>query len=89
MADLIGRTTAIKLLRGEAVAKYPNSFCLGLFAAADEVNKLPAVDAVEVVRCKDCRRYSRDEMFGGGYCDGVKKKLNDFCSYGERREDDV
>lgn len=51
------------------------------------LDKIPAVDAVEVVRCKDCRRYSRDEMFGGGYCDGVKKKLNDFCSYGERRED--
>lgn len=50
MADeLISRQAAIKLLRGECVAKYPSSFSFGLFAAADELSKLTAVDAVEVV----------------------------------------
>ena len=56
------------------------------------VSETPTVDAVEVVRCKDCEyctKYPagyfcydpRDE-----YADGVKVKADDFCSYGERRE---
>ena len=52
MADEpISREAAIKLLRGEAVAKYPMSFYMGLFAAADEISKLPSVNAV-VLPCK-------------------------------------
>lgn len=48
------------------------------------IKDAPTVDAVEVVRCKDCKHYARDKMFGGGYCYGAKKKLDDFCSCGER-----
>jgi hypothetical protein len=44
-------------------------------------------DVVRVVRCKDCKYYERDNMFGGGYCYGAKKKLDDFCSCGERKGD--
>ena len=49
----------------------------------------PAVDAVEVVRCKDC---INAEYFNGVLCcamahDVVRQK-NDFCSYGERRTDE-
>ena len=40
---------AIKLLRGKCVAKYPTTFLVGLFAAADELSKLPEVDAKPVV----------------------------------------
>ena len=50
----------------------------------------PSVDAVEVVRCKDCR-YRHDSCFAGDgntYCD--KKHtyfpLDGFCCYGERRD---
>ena len=53
----------------------------------EEIEKAPAVDAVEVVRCKDC-------TFNGcipapiGYCycsrtDSIAKD-NDFCSYGAK-----
>lgn len=48
----------------------------------------PTVDAVEVVRCKECRYYESenhncvDEM---GYARIWEE--NDFCSFGERRED--
>ena len=57
---------------------------------ADKVANAPTVDAVEVVRCKDCKHWIRTE--NGGYCDnpdgllGVDKP-DDFCSYGERRTD--
>lgn len=49
----------------------------------DDIDELPTVDAVEVVRCKDCEHY----------CDGTWCYINedyfeedDFCSYGERKE---
>lgn len=47
--------------------------------------RLPIMDAVEVVRCKDCRYWS------DGFCslrmDSVRQK--DFCSYGEREGGDT
>ena len=48
----------------------------------------PTVDAVEVVRCKDCKHYvlhalaCRHENFNGII------NMNGFCSYGERRTDE-
>ena len=54
------------------------------------IDNAPTIDAVEVVRCKDCRHaYKRKpinktavlcELYGAGMKD------NDFCSYGERNE---
>lgn len=49
------------------------------------VEAAPTVDAVEVVRCKDCFH------FWDGVCkahiDVIYVDDNGFCSYGERRED--
>ena len=52
------------------------------------------VDAVEVVRCKACKKCHSWEAPNGatGYeCDyhGEDVKLDDFCSYGERRTDEI
>ena len=51
-----------------------------------------SVDAVEVVRCKDCKhRAIGDDVcihpnrIGDGY---IEVKDDDFCSYGERKDDD-
>ena len=43
----------------------------------------PTVDAVEVVRCKDCTQYN-----GHRYCRYIELIVldNDFCSYGERKD---
>lgn len=58
----------------------------------DMINSQPTVDAVEVVRCKDCRFYERDVEY---YPDGTKdvcrllkrQMLEDgFCSVGERKD---
>lgn len=51
------------------------------------IDGLPTADVVEVVRCKDCKHYSdrRCQMIMGI---DDRKKDNDYCSYGERREDD-
>ena len=50
----------------------------------------PTIDAVEVVRCKDCK-WLYDEM--DDYCCRSHRGLvriceNSFCSYGERKESD-
>ena len=57
---------------------------LGVLAAID---KQPAVDAVPVVRCKDCEWFHLDE---GGYCGQGQCCCNEngFCSYGERKKED-
>lgn len=49
------------------------------------IDNAPTIDAVEVVRCKDCRRHKTyncpfgEYDFPGDYM---------YCYYGERREDD-
>ena len=63
------------------------------------IDNAPTVDAVEVVRCKDCKHF--DRLFKGegvvnkiGTChlrddEGIEtaQSCDDFCSYGERRTD--
>lgn len=57
-------------------------------ADADDIVNALKIDAVPVVRCKDCKHLGFK-----GLCDGVcNKKMvgivnpDDFCSYGERRD---
>ena len=55
---------------------------------ASDIKNAPTIDAVPVVRCKDCK-WLYDEM--GDYCCRSHRGLvriceNSFCSYGERKE---
>lgn len=49
------------------------------------VAEIPVIDAVEVVRCKDCKHYGATDCQIQESFYGIKDF--DFCSYGERRED--
>ena len=51
-----------------------------------DIDKMPTIDAVPVVRCGDCKWYmAEDEMCGAsGECPGP----DDYCSYGKRRTDE-
>ena len=51
--------------------------------ALDAIAKLPPVDAVPVVRCKDCNAYQGVYEWCQLY--GTDMKPMDFCSYGERK----
>jgi hypothetical protein len=53
------------------------------------VQDAPIVDAVEVVRCKDCLFKLKPKQYGDLECGilRVPMKNDDFCSYGERRND--
>lgn len=66
----------------------------------DLIDSVPTVDAVPVVRCKECAEFQqKGKYYNGmpfGYCyywdyeEGSspnKVDGNDFCSYGKRRED--
>lgn len=59
--------------------------------AVDVLRDAPTVDAVEVVRCKDCKHFSGH---GACHCHAADEngtpifvREEDFCSYGERRTD--
>ena len=66
---------------------------IGFVGALKDV---PVVDAVEVVRCKECKYWKPyTSQYGSGqFCEcpcsfggqGIKKP-DDYCSYGERRDD--
>ena len=57
------------------------------------VRKAPAVDAVEVVRCRECVHYCNGiceqiEYIMDGYYHGTyeEKRPDDFCSYGVKMD---
>ena len=53
--------------------------------AKEEIRFAPTVDAVPVVRCKDCRSYNKPKT---GWCEVHldREHPDDFCSYGERKD---
>lgn len=59
-----------------------NEYVYDTNAVLDSIDAQPTVDAVEVVRCKDCKYLGFK-----GLCDGVfSRKPDDFCPYGERKD---
>ena len=64
---------------------------LGFYPAIvkSALEKSPTVDAVEVVRCWDCKWWHEDDDVG--HCDNPDgldnyAKPTDFCPYGDRKE---
>ena len=55
-----------------------------------DIDEMPTIDAVTVVRCKDCiRRYDTDEcpmcfLIEGNYCEYTNE--NGYCDRGEPKE---
>lgn len=69
--------------------RYPGELCYSEFDVVDLLLHAPAVDAVEVVRCRECihcdpENYHCDHHMGTAA--PLKRKPDDFCSYGERKE---
>ena len=57
--------------------------------AKEKVEAAPAIDAVPVVRCKDCKRQRKEGSLRFGWCIkwGNVMADDDFCAYGVRRAD--
>ena len=67
------------------------------FDVVFDVEEMPTVDAVEVVRCRKCKHwkpsgskagnsFSDMEYIGGCEFTNYYRTESDFCSYGERKE---
>lgn len=64
--------------------------CAGYDSAIAQANKLPSVDPVHAAGacyCRECRNYNKPRL---GWCSHHMDRENpdDFCSYGQRREED-
>lgn len=79
--------------RSKELFKEKESLLSGaLVASIVYLDNCPTVDAVPVVRCKDCKHYV--SIYGHRFCDTFcnaeeepyETNPNDFCSYGEREE---
>ena len=61
------------------------------YVDAKQIADAPTIDAVQVVRCRDCKFGDWDsEPDDAMVCmrtkDGFWRSRNDFCSFGERKE---
>lgn len=97
MTDYIKRDALLEA-RELAICAYENA---GIFNAdairnhlkplLDAVVDTPAADVAEVVRCKDCEHLVNTTINANGFliCDISDMEIapDDFCSYGERREE--
>lgn len=90
MADYIDREELKKVIREDEYS----SNALNML---DDILSMPSVDAVEVVRCRDCRWWNKDsgeceilEMlvdYGGHYETKHKDTApDDYCKWGEKNE---
>ena len=60
----------------------------------EAIDIAPTVDAVEIVRCRDCKHYMPQKKSAhwenrANYCNRIvtiKPRPYDFCSYGERKD---
>ena len=54
------------------------------------ISNAPTINAVPVVRCRECKYRKYDDIFGMIWCnlDSCTKRVKpyDFCSHGERKE---
>lgn len=90
--DVSGKQSSEKrLIDANALIKEANSDGAYGYVDAKQIADAPTVDAVEVVRCMDCKHCDPENY----HCDHpmgtaapLKRKPDDFCSYGERKDGD-
>lgn len=90
---LIDADVALRHKRKMSGADFGGEFWDEAVLVSDIINASP-VDAVEVVRCKDCKYYRPQKKSAhwenrANYCNRIvtiKVRPYDFCSYGERKE---
>lgn len=91
MNDLISRSALLEeLSKIKTIGQEHPAHFLWRFAfavALKAVKKSPAVDAVEVVRCKDCIHYEKNMLYSECWHKiGMINVYDDcYCSRGERR----
>lgn len=84
MSELIKREDAIKITWQEPQYYDPINV---LTEVREKIRALPTVDAVPVVRCKDCKHHEVFKNGVNGWCNGhgCPADVTYFCADGERR----
>lgn len=87
---LIDADVALRHKRKMSGADFGGEFWDEAVLVSDIMNASP-VDAVEVVRCKDCKHWHKDTVFCdympyGEASERVNWYADDFCSYGELKQ---
>lgn len=102
MDEYIKREEALALVRPDAPEdeKAAVTIATAKKLVRNIVRRTPAADVVPVVRCKDCKYYRVSTMLAPNkFCFRLKHPVedrpigynfapDDFCSYGERKEND-
>ena len=78
---------ALRAIAPEIPTNFSDNELVLLLTARKKIKSLPTVDAVEVVRCKDCRHAKEQDEDGVAWCNGWLQYVfgEHFCSYGEKR----
>ena len=77
---------ADKLIAKAYIMQEPNGFIHSVVTER-QIAKAPTIDAVPVVRCKDCKY--RDGTPGQPNILCYQMHEDDFCSYGEWKDSDI
>ena len=95
-ADLYRTEDKLRLIDADAMRddwlkNGENEYVYDTNAVLDSIDSQPTVDAVEVVRCRDCKFGGWDsEPDDAIVCmrtkDGFWRSGNDFCSFGKRKD---
>lgn len=101
MSEYIKRVDAIKICQQHSQRCFKANDAKGQFIAEtieDEVIKIPTANVIEVIRCKDCKKWNNTSHVCGEFIANQKlqnggrvvfiTEPNDFCSYGERRKEE-
>ena len=83
-----------RLIDADVLMNEANSDGAYGYVDAKQISEAPTIDAVEIVRCRDCKHYRPQKKSAhwenrANYCNRVvtiKMQPDDFCSYGERKE---
>ena len=76
-------------MRADWLENGENEYVYDTNAVLDSIDSQPTVDAVEVIRCWECKYHEDTPVIGFVHCrlyDRIMRH-NDFCSYGKREGD--
>ena len=82
-----------RLIDANALIEEANAEGAYGYVDAFQIANAPTVDAVEVVRCRECKHWHKETLFCdympyGEAQERVNWYADDFCSYGKRKDSD-
>ena len=93
LLESIEETTWYHVFKGKLIHGANSKTDIPLYKASDIYSVLdaaPTIDAVQVVRCKDCAHYDNGICWNGyitGNCDcDLEKDPNGYCDWGEPKD---